>query len=380
MQLFMPIRQTILIVDDAATNLRLLSGLLSESYRVQVANTGKKGLLLARQHKPDLILLDVMMPGMDGYEVCRLLKQDPDVADIPVIFLTGRSEIEDEQTGLMLGAVDYITRPIAPAILRSRIKAQLAVKSSIDTLRQINDYLDVAVSHRTLELNSIKDAVVMAMSSLAEVRDVDTGNHLIRTKLYMRLLADKLKGHARFDAFLTEHNISLVSKLAPLHDIGKVGIPDRILLKPGRYEPQEMEIMKSHPALGRDAIVHAEELLGARISFLDLAKDIVYYHHEKWDGSGYPEGLSGDDIPIAARMMAVADVYDALICRRVYKAPMPHEAACKIMLDGRGKHFDPDVLDVFLAHHEDFYAIALSYVDEDDVLQAKADFAERAKG
>lgn len=378
MDLFLPIKYSVLIIDDTATNLKLISGLLKDTYMVLVANNGLRGLEIARSHKPDLILLDVMMPEMDGYEVCRALKRDQELSEIPVIFLTSRTDIEDEQLGLSLGAVDFISRPITPVILRSRIKAQIALKSDLNMLRQLNEFLEVAVSHRTTEISNIKDSVVMAMCSLAEVRDTDTGNHLLRTKQYMKRLAEKLCQHPKYVGVLNPQTIEMLYKLAPLHDIGKVGIPDRILLKPGKLTSDEFDVMKKHPEIGREAIVHAEQLLGMRIPFLDLAKDIIYAHHEKWDGSGYPQGLAGDAIPIAGRLMAVADVYDALICRRVYKSPMSHERALDVMREGRGKHFDPDVLDAFLGEHEEYHAIAEEYADSDELLESKDRFITQA--
>lgn len=216
------------------------------------------------------------------------------------------------------------------------------------------------------------------MASLAETRDTDTGNHIRRTQYYVRALAENLKTHPRFARFLTDHNIDMLYKSAPLHDIGKVGIPDRILLKPGPFEPHEMEIMKTHTTLGRDAIQHAEDSLGIEVEFLKMAKEIALGHQEKWDGSGYPAGLSGDDIPVSARLMAVADVYDALISRRVYKAGMPHEQAVVIISEGKGSHFDPDMVDAFLELQDEFRAIAMRYADSDSDMKKKVEYLEQA--
>jgi len=210
------------------------------------------------------------------------------------------------------------------------------------------------------------------MASLAETRDSDTGNHIRRTQYYVKALAEKLKTHPRFGYFLSDQTILMLFKSAPLHDIGKVGIPDRILLKPGRFTPEEFEIMKAHTTLGRDAIEHAEKQLGLQVEFLTLAKEIAYYHQEKWDGSGYPTGISGDDIPISARLMALADVYDALICRRVYKEGMPHEKAAAIIVESKGTHFDPDVADAFVELQSEFRVIAARFADSDQDMAAKA--------
>lgn len=312
-------KQSVLVIDDTADNLTLMQGLLKDRYKVMAANNGERGIKIAlSDHPPDLILLDIMMPGIDGYEVCRRLKADAATRDIPVIFLTAKSEVEDERKGFELGAVDYITKPISPPIVLARVHTQLALKASADFLRDKNAFLEAEVEKRTREVMAIQDVTIMALTSLAETRDSDTGNHIRRTQNYVRALARKLSLHPRFSSFLTLANINLLFKSAPLHDIGKVGIPDRILLKPGRLTPEEFEIMKTHTTLGRDALAHAEQMLGTEVAFLTLAKEIAYSHQEKWDGSGYPQGLKGDDIPISARLMAVADVYDALISRRVY--------------------------------------------------------------
>jgi putative two-component system response regulator len=372
-------KPTILVVDDAPSNLTLMSNLLSDDYKVKIANSGEKALKIANSDTPpDLILLDIMMPLLDGYEVCRQLKHNPKTMNIPVIFLTAKSEMEDELTGLALGAVDYITKPISPPIVMARVKNYLELKAMDSFLRDQNDFLEHEVAKRTLEVSAIQDVTILAMASLAETRDSDTGNHIRRTQFYVKALAEKLQEHPRFAWFLTDSNINMLFKSAPLHDIGKVGIPDRILLKPGRFEPHEFEIMKTHTTLGRDAIVHAETALGTCVEFLTMAKSIAYSHQEKWDGSGYPEGLKGDDIPIAARLMAVADVYDALISRRVYKEGMPHEKAVQIMIEGRGTHFDVHMLDAFLEIQDEFRAIARRFVDSDADMDKKKDYLTQA--
>ncbi|MFZ3220349.1 MAG: two-component system response regulator [Rhodoferax sp.] len=366
-------KATIMVVDDTPDNLALMSVLLRDLYNVRVANSGERALKLVESHPPDLILLDVMMPGMNGYEVCQRLKAAEGTRDIPVIFLTAKAEMEDEKKGLELGAVDYITKPVSPPIVMARVKTHLALKASSDFLRDQNDYLEQEVAKRTREVAAIQDVTIQAMASLAETRDSDTGNHIRRTQHYMQALAEQLRDHPRFSAFLTERTITMLFKSAPLHDIGKVGIPDRILLKPGRFEPEEFEIMKTHTTLGRNAIEYAERSLGTDVEFLRMAKEIALSHHEKWDGTGYPQGLSGDAIPISARLMALADVYDALISRRVYKEGMPHEKAVDIIRSGRASHFDPDVVDAFMALQEVFRATALRFADSDgDMVQKEA--------
>ena len=372
-------KKTVLVVDDTPDNLSLMSGLLKETYRVKLANSGEKALKAAQgDNPPDLILLDIMMPGMSGYEVCQALKAEPATRHIPVIFLTAMSSMEDEQKGLELGAADYITKPISPPIVLARVKTQLENKAMADFLRDQAAFLRAEVARQTQMVRAVQDATVLAMASLAETRDSDTGNHIRRTQFYVRALALKLRDHPRFQGFLTEDMIDLLFKTAPLHDIGKVGIPDRILLKPGRFTPEEFEIMKTHTTLGRNAIEHAEAALSVPVEFLTVAKQIAYGHQEKWDGSGYPEGVGGDDIPIPARLMAVADVYDALISRRVYKDGMPHEKAVGIIREGAGTHFDPDIVEAFLAIEGEFRGIASRYADTDIDLEQKKVFLQAA--
>lgn len=375
------VKPTILVVDDTPDNLSLMMELLKGDYRVKLANGGERAIKLASlEPHPDLMLLDIMMPGMDGYEVCQRLKANPQTRDIPVIFLTARTDVDDEKRGLEIGAVDYITKPISPPIVLARVKIHLALKSHADFLRDKSDFLQAEVNKRTREVIAIQDVTIHVMASLAETRDSDTGNHIRRTQYYVLALAKRLSTHPRFSALLTDNYIHMLFKSAPLHDIGKVGIPDRILLKPGRFEPEEFEIMKTHTTLGRDAILHAEKQLGMQVEFLSVAKEIALSHQEKWDGSGYPQGLAGESIPVSARLMAVADVYDALISRRVYKDSMPHEKAVTIIQDGKGTHFDPDIADAFVALQGEFREIAARFVDSDADMAHKKIQLDRLSG
>ena len=359
-------KPTILVVDDTPDNLSLMSGLLKDLHKVKVANNGERGLkIAASDDPPDLILLDIMMPGIDGYEVCRLLKEDPKTAAIPVIFLTAKSGVEDEQMGFEIGAVDYITKPISPPIVLARVKTQLAIKAAADFLKDQNAYLETEVQRRMQEISTIQDVTIMAMASLAETRDNETGNHIRRTQNYVQALAHQLHQAGKFPEYITKENIKILFKSAPLHDIGKVGIPDGVLLKPGKLTDEEFEVMKTHTTLGRDAILAAERLLDSPNTFLQCAREIAYSHQEKWDGSGYPQGLKADQIPVSARIMALADVYDALISRRVYKEPMPHEQAVEIIRKGRGTHFDPEMVDAFIEVAPVFYSVAQRYVDSE---------------
>jgi putative two-component system response regulator len=359
-------RPTILVVDDAPDNLALMSALLKDAYKVKVATNGEKALQIAASSaQPDLILLDIVMPGMDGYEVCKRLKMSPETHNIPVIFLTANVDAHNEERGLQLGAVDYLTKPVVSSIVLARVDTHLKLKASADFLRNKTEFLEAEVAKRTFEVQAIQDVTIMAMASLAETRDNETGNHIRRTQYYIRTLAQALQQHPGFTHILTDNIINLLYKSAPLHDIGKVGIPDNILLKPGRLTAEEFDIMKTHTTLGRNAINHAEKQLGMKVDFLACAKEIAYSHHEKWDGSGYPQGLRGTDIPVSARLMALADVYDALVSCRVYKPNMTHEQAREIILNGRGSHFDPDVVDAFLESETQFLEIAARYVDGD---------------
>lgn len=362
-------RPTVLIVDDVPANIAVANTVLKGTVRTRIASSGEKALVIASSDPPpDLVLLDVMMPEMDGYVVCQKLKSDPRTADIPVIFLTARSEARDEQKGFDLGAVDYITKPISPPILMARVRTHLALKEAHATLRRENQRLEKRVEERTRELSMLQDVTILAMASLAETRDNETGNHIRRTQNYVRELAQALQDHPRFSAYLTHERIGLLYKTAPLHDIGKVGIPDAILLKPGRLTDEEFAVMKRHAEYGRDAILAAERRLDAPQPFLQMAREIAYSHHEKWDGSGYPQGLAGEAIPLAARLMAVADVYDALISRRVYKPPFSHEKAMAVIAEGRGSHFDPDIVEAFLNSAQGMQAIAEHFADSEELI------------
>jgi len=375
------LRPTILVVDDTPDNLKLMSALLKDLYRVKIANGGERALAVAGQEpRPDLILLDIMMPEVDGYQVCERLKADPLTRDIPVIFLTAMTAAEDEEKGLRLGAVDYITKPISPAVVLARVETHLKLKAAADFLKDKADFLEAEVGRRTREIVAIQDVTILAMASLAETRDTDTGNHIRRTQRYIQVLAKRLAENPKFAAELDELYVNILFKSAPLHDIGKVGIPDRILLKPGRFEPAEFEVMKTHTTLGRDAIEAAERSLGTPVAFLACAKEIAYAHQEKWDGSGYPLGLAGEAIPLSARLMAVADVYDALISRRVYKDGMPHGKAVKIIEESAGSHFDPDVVAAFMGLQDEFQAIAQRFGDADHDLARKKDYLDQATG
>jgi putative two-component system response regulator len=356
-------RLTILIVDDSPENLGMLAELLEPEYRVLAANAGDKAVRIANSRQPDLILLDVMMPEMDGYEVLARLKAEADTANIPVIFLTAMNEVKDELHGLEVGAVDYIGKPIVPALVLARVRTQLELKLARDRLQIDNNWLESEVSRRMQENDLTQLVSIRALAHLAETRDPETGNHILRTQGYVHTLACQLQSHPRFVPVLNNHYIDLLTRSAPLHDIGKVGIPDYILQKPGKLTAEEWVIMKTHAQLGAVALEQAEKDVKLALPFLRLAKEIAHWHHEKWDGSGYPDGLAGDDIPLSARIMTIADVFDALVSPRVYKPAMSYEQSRAIIAEGRGSFFDPDLVDAFLAHFNTFCEIADAHRD-----------------
>lgn len=358
---------TVLVVDDTEVNVDILMNALGESYDVSVAMDGREAIETVAEEAPDLILLDIMMPEMDGYEVCRRLKADERTAKIPVIFLTALTEIENKTKGFQMGAVDYITKPFEITEVQARVKTHLSLVLAGRELAMQNEILEIKVAERTRELAVAQDVTIHSLASLAETRDNETGGHILRTQRYVLALARQLADHPRYGEALDEKTVNLFFKSAPLHDIGKVGVPDAILHKPGKLTDEEFDTMKTHCELGYQSLLKAEKLfeMEVRPSFLTHAKDIARTHQEKWDGSGYPQGLKGEEIPLSGRIMAVADVYDALICKRVYKPAFPHEKAVAIISEGRGSHFDPDVVDAFLEIQESVKQIAAEFSDNE---------------
>ena len=334
-------RLKILVVDDTKTNIEVLEGILSHDYDVCVALNGKKAIELTEKIKPDLILLDVMMPEMDGYETLRIMREKNILHGIPVIFLTAKADSKSEQTGLDLGAVDYITKPFNPALVTLRIKNQLQLKLQRDHLHEL-------VDERTADLRKTLKVMLTSLGSLAEYRDPETGEHIKRTQVIVQLLAEELQKNPKYENIITSEFIENITTAAPLHDIGKVGINDRILRKPGTLTPEEREIMMQHSKIGYDVLREATSELHDD-SMVSMAAEMALGHHEYWNGEGYPNHRKQDEIPIGARIMAVADVYDALVSRRPYKEPYPHEVAVKEIVNGRGTQFDPDIVDAFLA-------------------------------
>ncbi len=349
----------ILVVDDVPANIRALNEILARDYRISIATSGRDALDVIAREMPDLILLDIMMPEMDGYQVCHALKADPATREIPIIFVTAMGETEDEARGLELGAIDYITKPISPAIVRARVHNHLKLK-------MYQNHLENLIAEGVRELELTRDVTIYSMAVLAEFRDPETGGHISRTQNYVRLLADHLRAHPLYCQFIdTQETVTLLYKSAPLHDIGKVGIKDSILLKPDKLTHEEFDEMKLHAVYGHDALQSVETRLGSN-SFLRYAKIIAHTHHERWDGSGYPRGLVGEAIPVPGRLMAIADVYDALISKRCYKPAFSHEKAVEIIRQGKNSHFEPELTEVFLQLHEKFREIALEFADNDE--------------
>jgi len=370
----------VLIADDQVENLLILEEVLDKHFMVRAVTDGQQVLnYLEEGGRADMILLDVVMPVLDGFETCRHLKQDPSTWDIPVMFLTSLDSPSDETYGLSLGAGDFIHKPFSPPVVLARVKTHLKLAEATRTLKERNAGLEKLVAERTQEilhqseelmrrkrqLIASQSATITAFCALAEARDNDTGNHIRRTQHYVRALAEELSNHPRFALELQDDAIPLLFKSAPLHDIGKVAIPDAVLLKPGPLNDKEWEEMRRHCEYGRRAIAMAQsELSLVGDSFLRYAMEIAYSHHEKWNGTGYPQGLAKEEIPLSARLMAVADVYDALISRRVYKPPMPHAQAVEQIVLGKGTQFDPDIADAMVAIADVFHDIALQFADE----------------
>ena len=378
MEIYNSVAQSILVLENSSEGMARISALLSPPYRVRSLAAGASLLRECSMDPPDLILIDTTRPDNEGVASCIALKGNATTRAIPAILMTHDDDVEVQQLIYKIGAEDYITRPLCPPTLLSRVRAHMGAIEKSNAQRIHMEFLDYEAAKHRRQLIAMQEITLLALASLAETRDYETGNHLKRTQHYVFALGQSLLQHPRFSPLLTADRLHTMFKCAPLHDIGKVGIPDKILLKPGRYEPGEYDLMKEHPRLGRDAIQNAQDLVSDSSDFLEIAKEIVYSHHEKWDGSGYPQGLVGDAIPVSARLMALADVYDALVSRRVYKAGMSHAQATSLITEGRGTHFDPDVLDAFLQLGEEFQDIALRYADSDLDLQIKQELMRNA--
>lgn len=335
--------ETILVVDDSPEIIDVLSGILQPLYRVKFATNGPDALTLSQHSTPSLILMDVMMPGMSGHEACRQLKADLRTSEIPVIFITSSRDVEDERRGLELGAVDYIHKPLNPPLVLQRVRIHL-------DLHNQNLALEAMVRERTWQLEETHLEIVRRLAMAGEYRDNETGMHVMR----MSHMAHRLA----LEAGVPESQAELLRHAAPMHDIGKIGIPDRILLKPGKLEADEWNTMKTHAQIGADIIGHHESAL------LQIARSVALSHHEKWDGSGYPKGLSGDAIPLEGRLVAITDVYDALTSVRPYKRAWSAEEAFNFIKDQAAAHFDPKLVPLFLKLGSEIIEISMIYRDE----------------
>jgi len=337
-------RPTVLVADDSPQNIELLSRVLGQDYRVKVATSGEKALqLVYGDEPPDLVLLDIMMPDLSGHEVCRRIKSNPDRCRIPIIFVTAMTTIEDESLGLALGAVDYISKPISPPLVQARVRTHLAL---YDQSRE----LERMVAQRTAELVATRQQIIRRLGRAAEYKDHEGGNHVVRMAHVCRLIG--------IEAGLGPASLQLLFQTAAMHDVGKLGVPDHILLKPGPLTDEEWAVVRQHPQIGAEIIgQHDNDLLAA-------ARTIALSHHERWDGTGYPLGLQGEQIPLFGRIVAIADVFDALMSKRPYKAPYPLAQTLEIMAGERGRHFDPRLLDAFFARQSDIVQIMSRYADD----------------
>jgi putative two-component system response regulator len=350
-------RHTLLVLDSSPDSIQALSAKLGDRYQLIEASSAEACLLSARaQPAPDLILLKA---GADALAACEQLQAEAATAVIPVILLTGDDFKAQEEEALRAGVADLLPASAPALLVQARVNVHLRAR-------------------RGAEIEAVQEGTMLAMAMLAETRDMDTGNHIRRTQLYVKVLAEHLARQPKFASVLSPQTIDMLFRSAPLHDIGKVGIPDRIVLKPGRLDADEFEVMKTHTTIGLEAIEQAEKAMGKPMPYLQVAKDIAYSHQEKWDGSGYPQGLAGEAIPLAARLMTVADVYDALISTRVYKASVPHDEAVKTIFLGRAQHFDPDIVDAFIEIQDEFAAIAARFVDDESQMQQKMEYMIRA--
>lgn len=355
----------ILIVDDTKFNIKILEDTLSNDYKLSVAMNGKSALKFMEEIVPDIILLDIMMPEMDGFEVFSKMKEDNRLKDIPVIFLSAVTDINSKAKAFEMGAVDYVTKPFEVAEVKARVNTHLSLQLAQRELSMQNEILNMKVEERTREIALTQEATLETIANLAEYRDPETGGHINRTKGYIQVLAERLKEHHKYKDVINDTVIRSYYKASPLHDIGKIGIRDEVLLKPGKLSPSEFEEMKQHTVIGYETLKMAANQLGNN-SFLTDAMEFALHHHEKWDGTGYPDGLKGEEIPISCRLMAIADVYDALISKRIYKPAFSHNKSVAIILEGNGTHFDPDLIEIFKEVNGKFREIAIQFADSEE--------------
>ena len=350
----------VVLLDDNPANLRIGKNVLAEKYSVATAPSAQKLFCLLENNSPDMILLDVDMPEINGYETIKILKSKPETRDIPVIFVTARTESDDELAGLSLGAIDYITKPFQPPLLLKRIEVHMLVEAQrkklekqSSELQYFNDNLQKMVEEKTENVSNLQNALLQTIAELVEYRDNITGGHIERTQRGIKLLLEEMERSNVYREEAKDWNIDLLLQSCQLHDVGKISIADSILKKPGKLTAEEFEAMKNHAAFG-EKIIEKIETLAKESDFLKYAKIFAASHHEKWDGTGYPRGLKGKDIPLLGRIMALADVYDALVSARPYKKAFTHEEAVKIITETSGTQFDPVLVEVFLRTSDQF--------------------------
>ncbi|MDR0501412.1 MAG: response regulator [Coriobacteriales bacterium] len=350
-------RKTILLVDDNPTNLTVGKSILKEKFKVYPLPSAEVMFDLLENLIPDLILLDVEMPEVNGYEAIRKIKADPKLRQIPIIFLTALNDVNSELEGLTLGAVDYVTKPFSGPLLIQRINNQLELEAQRHELEIFNDNLRGLVEQRTEEIQKLQLAMLNVMADLVEFRDANTGGHVTRTQRYMLMLLHEMKRQGVYQAQTADWDLETIAFSSQLHDVGKIAISDTILNKPSKLTDEEFEIMKTHVTSGIKIILRVAEDAGES-DFLHHALLVASGHHEKWDGTGYPNGISGTDIPLQGRLMAIADVYDALVSSRPYKKPFSTDAARDIILEGTNTHFDPELVKIFASVANKFAEIA----------------------
>lgn len=363
---------SVLVVDDSEMNRDLLLRRLKKmGLHITEACNGAEALEALEQHEFDLVLLDIMMPVMDGYETLERMKEKPNTKKIPVIMITALDDIESAVKCIDMGAVDYVTKPFNPILLQSRVSASLERKhlSDMEENRRIqvelnNEYLSEQVREKVLEISRSQLAAIFAMSKLAESRDPETGEHLERMREYCKVLSDQLSRISKYSSIIDREFVDSIYAASPLHDIGKVGVEDSVLLKPGKLTEEEWVQMKLHPVIGAETLREVDRQHPGN-AFIQTGIEIAESHHEKWDGSGYPHGLSGETIPLSARILALGDVYDALTSKRCYKDAFSHEKSVNIILEGDGRHFDPDVVIAFKETEDEFQRIRKEFIDSE---------------
>ncbi|MGM0425250.1 MAG: HD-GYP domain-containing protein [Thermodesulfobacteriota bacterium] len=338
---------TIMVVDDVLVNLKILQNMLqTRGYRVLMFQDGRKALNAATENPPDLILLDIMMPDMDGFEVCSHLKAEDTLKDIPVLFISTLNETTDKVKAFSEGGVDYVSKPFQEEEVHARVETHLRLRKMQLELNNYNQYLEELVQEKVREISESQHSTIVALANLAEHRDEDTGAHIKRTQQFCRILAEHLRTHTDYKESIDDAFMENIYHAAPLHDIGKVGISDNILLKPGKLTAEEFEIIKTHTLIGANTLQGVQDDYPNN-AFINMGVDIARFHHEKWDGSGYPDGLKGEDIPLCGRIMALVDVYDALRSKRPYKPAFSHEKSKAIIMEGAGQQFDPRLVEAF---------------------------------